>query len=187
MGDRTGMKLYTRSGDDGTTALFGGVRVPKSDARVTAYGSVDELNAVIATVICNCPEPDTAAVLKGIQHDLFVLGAELATPDRKKAITTVQTAQIEHLERLIDEVDGECAPLTEFILPGGTPTASALHHARTVCRRAERAATALLNDATIERLPVIYLNRLSDLLFALARRTNQRAGVPDVPWQKPRS
>jgi len=178
------MKLYTRSGDDGTTALFGGERVAKSDARVAAYGTVDELNAVLAMVIGDCPEPDTTEMLQGIQHELFLLGAELATPSRECAVMTVEPGHIERLERL---VDGACTPLAEFILPGGTVTASRLHFARTVCRRAERAVTEIRCEDSSNRRPVVYLNRLSDLLFALARRTNQRAGVPDVPWRKPGS
>lgn len=179
------MKLYTKGGDDGTTGLFGGVRVPKTDLRVVAYGCVDELNAALAMVITACDSRDTCDLLQDIQHELFVLGAELATPKREAATAAVTQEHVDKLERLIDEADAACPPLTQFIVPGGTAAASGLHFARTVCRRAERATTELAAREPISQLPLIYLNRLSDLLFALARLSNQQAGVSDIPWRGP--
>jgi cob(I)alamin adenosyltransferase len=181
------MKLYTKTGDDGTTGLFGGKRVPKASARVEAYGTVDETNAAVGVARATRLGAATDAVLAQVQEDLFVLGAELAcVPGRegKLAMPLLSGADIERLERAIDEADAACSPLKAFVLPGGSPQAAALHVARTVCRRAERAVLSL-DDATPRRELVVYLNRLSDLLFALARRANVDAGVPDVPW-KPR-
>jgi cob(I)alamin adenosyltransferase len=181
------MKLYTKTGDDGTTGLFGGGRVPKASARVDAYGTVDETNGAIGVARAARLDPVIDAVLGYVQEDLFTLGAELAcVPGResKLGMGLLGAADIERLEHAIDEADAACPPLKSFVLPGGTPQAAALHVARTVCRRAER-AVLLLDDAPPRRELVVYLNRLSDLLFALARRANVIAGVPDVPW-KPR-
>jgi cob(I)alamin adenosyltransferase len=181
------MKLYTKTGDDGTTGLFGGGRVPKASARVDAYGTVDETNAAIGMARAARLDPAIDAILAHVQEDLFVLGAELAcVPGREGKLSTplLGPADVERLEHAIDETDAACAPLKSFVLPGGSPQAAALHVARTVCRRAERALLAL-EDATPRRDLAIYLNRLSDLLFALARRANVLAGVADVPW-KPR-
>jgi cob(I)alamin adenosyltransferase len=181
------MKLYTKTGDDGTTGLFGGGRVPKASARVEAYGTVDETNAFLGVARATGLDPSLDAVLARVQEDLFTLGAELAcVPGReaKLAMGLLGEADVERLERAIDEADAACPPLKSFVLPGGTPQAAALHVARTVCRRAERAVLAV-DDAAPRREVVVYLNRLSDLLFALARRANAVAGVPDVPW-KPR-
>jgi cob(I)alamin adenosyltransferase len=178
------MKLYTKTGDDGTTGLFGGGRVPKASARVEAYGTVDETNAAIGVARAARLDPAIDAVLAHVQEDLFTLGAELAcVPGReaKLAMGLIGGADIERLEHAIDEADAACPPLKNFVLPGGTPQAAALHVARTVCRRAER-AVLLLDDAPPRRELVVYLNRLSDLLFALARRANVVAGVPDVLW-----
>jgi cob(I)alamin adenosyltransferase len=181
------MKLYTKTGDDGTTGLFGGGRVPKASARVDAYGTVDETNAAIGVARAAPLDASIDAVLAHVQEDLFTIGAELAcVPGRegKLGMTLVGAADIEQLEHAIDEADAACPPLKSFVLPGGTPQAAALHVARTVCRRAERSVLAM-DDAQPRREVVVYLNRLSDLLFALARRANVVAGVPDVPW-KPR-
>jgi cob(I)alamin adenosyltransferase len=181
------MKLYTKTGDDGTTGLFGGKRVSKTSARVEAYGTVDETNAAIGVARAMRPSSAVDVVLAHVQEDLFVLGAELAcVPGReaKLAMPLLSGADVERLERAIDDADAACAPLKAFVLPGGSPQAASLHVARTVCRRAERAVLAL-DDATPRRELVVYLNRLSDLLFALARRANVDAGVADVPW-KPR-
>jgi len=178
------MKLYTKTGDDGTTGLFGGARVPKASARVSAYGTVDETNAAIGLARAMRPAETIDAVLALVQQDLFALGAELAcVPGResKLNITFVGPSEIARLEGAIDEADGACPPLDSFILPGGTSAASALHLARTVCRRAERAVLAI-DDAKPRPDVVIYLNRLSDLLFALARRANVAAGIADVRW-----
>jgi cob(I)alamin adenosyltransferase len=178
------MKLYTKTGDDGTTGLFGGGRVPKASARVEAYGTIDETNAAIGVARTLGPEPGTDAVLAAVQADLFAVGAELAcVPGREAKLNMplVGEADVERLERAIDAADAACPPLRTFVLPGGSPVAAALHLARTIARRAERAVLAL-DDAPARREVVVYLNRLSDLLFALARRANVAAGVPDVPW-----
>jgi cob(I)alamin adenosyltransferase len=181
------MKLYTKTGDDGTTGLFGGGRVPKASPRVDAYGTVDEANAAIGVARATKLDPAMDAVLARVQEDLFTLGAELACVPGKEVklgMTLVSEPDIERLEHAIDDAEAACAPLKSFVLPGGSPQAAALHVARTVSRRAERAVLSL-PDAPARREVVIYLNRLSDLLFALARQANVVAGVADVPW-KPR-
>jgi cob(I)alamin adenosyltransferase len=178
------MKLYTKTGDDGTTGLFGGGRVRKASARVEAYGTVDETNAVIGIARATKLAPVIDAVLERVQGDLFTLGAELAcVPGRESKLSMALLAEvdIQRLEGAIDEADAACEPLKTFVLPGGSGQAAALHLARTVCRRAER-ATLAIDDGPIRPEVLIYLNRLSDLLFALARRANVLAGVSDVPW-----
>ena len=178
------MKLYTKTGDDGTTGLFGGGRIAKASARVEAYGTVDETNAAIGVARTATLDPEMDGVLARVQEDLFVLGAELAcAPDRtdKLAVPLLGEAEIAKVEHAIDAADAACPPLTSFVLPGGSPAAAGLHVARTVCRRAERAALAV-DDVPARREVLVYLNRLSDLLFALARQANVVAGVPDVPW-----
>jgi cob(I)alamin adenosyltransferase len=180
------MKLYTKTGDDGTTGLFGGGRVPKASARVEAYGTVDETNAAIGVARAAPLDGGMDAVLARVQEDLFTVGAELACvpgKEGKLAMALVGEADITRLERAIDDATAACTPLTSFVLPGGSPQAAALHVARTVCRRAERAVLAM-TDAPARREVVVYLNRLSDLLFALARQANVLAGVPDVPWSR---
>ncbi len=181
------MKLYTRSGDDGSTGLFGGPRVSKCDARVAAYGEVDETNAAIGVALAGCIDMQIAGRLSEIQADLFVVGAELATPQGHKPPNAITDAQVTQLERWIDEASDETNPLRTFVLPGGTSLAAALHLARTVCRRAERAVVSLSQQEAISGPVVIYLNRLSDLLFAWARLANHRANVPDIPWIPPRT
>ncbi len=181
------MKIYTRTGDAGDTGLFGGGRVPKSHPRVEAYGDVDELNAMLGLVRATEPMPRIDDVLAPIQVDLFAIGALLATPDRDKMRqhlekARVDDARIEQLERAIDAGDDELEPLKAFILPAGTAKAATLHVARTVCRRAERRVVALGADTEIPSLVVIYLNRLSDLLFTLARVAHHRANAPEVTW-----
>jgi len=181
------MKIYTKTGDAGSTGLFGGGRVPKDDLRVEAYGDVDELNAVIGVARSVELMPRVDEVLVPIQRDLFAIGALLATPDREKMALHLQKARIDEgriaeLERAIDEGESELEPLTAFIIPGGTPKAAALHVARTVCRRAERHVVRLRHDVDLPPLAVIYLNRLSDLLFTLARVANRRAGAGEVTW-----
>jgi len=180
------MRLYTKHGDDGTTGLIGGMRVPKNDARVSAYGEVDETNAAIGEVIATCDDAETAAALRQIQSELFVLGAELATPAGEDPRHRIGEGHIAPLERWIDAASAEAPPLRNFVLPGGTQTAARLHVARTVCRRAERATVALAQQQPVGAWAVVYLNRLSDLLFALARLANHRAGVPDIPWSAPK-
>lgn len=180
------MKLYTKHGDDGSTGLIGGKRVPKNDPRVAAYGDVDETNAAIGVVIAGCNDDETVATLNRIQGELFVLGAELATPTGEKPNLRVGESQVKQLEQWIDAASAEVAPLRNFILPGGTTTAANLHLARTVCRRAERAVVALSQTQPVGQWAIIYLNRLSDLLFALARQANKRASVEDIPWHPPK-
>ena len=181
------MRIYTRTGDAGETGLFGGGRVVKHHPRVEAYGEVDELNAVVGMARAIELMPRIDEVLVPVQRDLFGLGALLATPDREKMQRQLEKARIdeeriEQLERAIDAAESELEPLTTFILPGGTPKAAALHVARTVCRRAERRVVALQEEAELPPLVVIYLNRLSDLLFVLARLANRRAGAGEVTW-----
>jgi len=181
------MKIYTRTGDKGSTGLFGGGRVPKDDARVDAYGDVDELNAVLGAARAAGPMPRVDEVLVAVQRDLFAIGALLATPDVDKmheqlAKARIDDERIAQLERAIDACDAELEPLKAFIIPGGTPKAAALHVARTVCRRAERRVVHLSHDVAIPPLAIVYLNRLSDLLFSLARVANLRAGAGEVTW-----
>lgn len=181
------MKLYTKTGDEGDTGLFGGGRVPKSDPRVEAYGAVDELNAVIGFARCVASLPRVDEVLMPIQRDLFALGAILATPDLSRMTHHLEKAAIDDvriadLERAIDDCEGELPPLKAFVIPGGTPKAAALHVARTVCRRAERRVVALRSAVELPGVVVIYLNRLSDLLFSLARVATLRSGAGEVTW-----
>ena len=181
------MKIYTRTGDNGDTGLFGGGRVAKDDQRVEAYGDVDELNAVLGMARAIEVMPRIDEVLVPVQRDLFAIGALLATPDRDKMAQHLEKARIDEeritqLEHLIDDAESELEPLRSFILPGGSPKAAALHVARTVCRRAERRVVTLQRTVEIPSLVVIYLNRLSDLLFTLARLANHRAGAGEVTW-----
>ena len=183
------MKIYTRTGDSGDTGLFGGGRVPKNHPRVEAYGDVDELNAVLGFARAVEQMPRVDEVLVPIQRDLFAIGALLATPDREKmqqhlTKARVDDGRVKELEHAIDDGDRELEPLRSFIVPGGTPKAAALHVARTVCRRAERRVVSL-NEMEGEAMPpvvVVYLNRLSDLLFTLARVANRQAGAGEVTW-----
>lgn len=169
------MKIYTRTGDQGETSLFGGRRVAKNDARIEAYGTVDELNSFLGAIALDD--------IPAIQSDLFEIGAHLASPGTSR-FPGVDQSRIEHLERSIDAMERELAPLTSFILPGGSPAAAQLHIARTVCRRAERRVVALEDDSSATQSTIAYLNRLSDWLFVAARFANHRAGVADVPWSK---
>ncbi len=178
------MKIYTKTGDDGTTGLFGGARVKKASLRVDAYGTVDELNAAIGVARATKLDAFVDGVLAHVQVDLFTLGAELATVPGKEQNLSMQLVNdddAQRLEKAIDEAEKDLPPLKNFVLPGGSPQAAALHLARTVCRRAERAVLAI-DDAQPRREIVIYLNRLSDLLFVLARRTTAQLGGADVPW-----
>ena len=180
------MRLYTKTGDDGTTGLFGGVRVNKDSERVEAYGTVDELNAVLGLVRASGAPAEIDELLEAIQNDLFAVGAEIACAPGKEvrlACDPVGDGRIAALEQAIDRADSALPALKNFVLPGGSPSAAALHHARTVCRRAERLLVRTGRSGSLRNELVIYLNRLSDLLFALARRANQLAGIPDVPWQ----
>jgi len=179
------VKIYTKAGDSGETSLFDNSRVSKADPRVDAYGEVDEVNACLGAALAAGVDADITAVLTAIQKDLFAVGARLADPSSRianrvtKAAVTAQ--QTDMLEATIDRLESELPPLRRFILPGGSPAGSLLHLARTVCRRAERRVVGLGTDA-IEPGVVIYLNRLSDLLFVMARAVNHRAGVPEIEW-----
>jgi cob(I)alamin adenosyltransferase len=178
------VKLYTRTGDSGETSLFDGTRARKDDPRVDAYGEVDELNAWLGFVRATADDAALDGEIAAIQRDLFALGAQLADPSGKLAprVTKAVIADedVVRLEQLIDRVDAETPPLRKFILAGGTPVGAALHVARTVCRRAERRIVSL--TPPVDPVLVRYVNRLSDLLFALARAVNHRAGVPETEW-----
>ncbi len=181
------MKIYTRSGDEGETGLFGGGRVPKDHPRVAAYGDVDELNSAIGVVRATAPVTFFDPLLESVQRDLFAIGGHLATPDPERVTRALEKAalseeRVAEFERAIDVADQELPPLRAFVLPAGTPKAAALHLARTVCRRAERSVVRLAHEAEVHELFVVYLNRLSDLLFTLARLANHRAGTGDVTW-----
>ncbi|MGZ8397756.1 MAG: cob(I)yrinic acid a,c-diamide adenosyltransferase [Gemmatimonadales bacterium] len=181
------MKIYTRTGDTGETALFGGGRVLKDHPRVAAYGDVDELNSAIGLIRATDPAALFDPLLESIQRDLFSIGGHLATPDPERVRKALQKAtlspeRVSEFERAMDEADQELQPLKAFVLPAGTPKASALHLGRTVCRRAERSVVHLARDNDVPELFVVYLNRLSDLLFTLARLANHRAGLSDVTW-----
>ena len=178
-------RIYTKTGDAGETSLFGGGRVRKSDPRVDAYGEVDELNASVGVARAQADGSGLEHLLQTIQDQLFTVGAILATPSDSKAyqhVPKIQAEWISEMERAIDAFDEELPALKSFILPGGTALASSLHLARTVCRRAERRLVA----SQAEPQAMVYLNRLSDLLFTMARVANFRAGVADVPWNPPR-
>lgn len=177
------MKIYTRTGDSGETSLFDGTRVLKSEARVATYGDVDELNAVLGLARSATSDAQLAAMLEQIQRDLFALGSRLADPAHKIAgrvsKAAVTPADITRLEGWIDTLETELPPLRRFILPGGGPAGASLHVARTVCRRAERAMVAL---GDLEPELLVYVNRLSDLLFVMARAANHRAGAAETEW-----
>jgi len=181
------LKIYTKTGDDGTTGLFGNQRVAKDAPRVAAYGSIDETNTILGVALAAGAPEALGHVLVDLQARLFDLGADLATPRSDKPdptyLTRIDESHVEALERLIDRFDGELPALANFILPGGTATAAHLHHARTVARRAERLLVTLAREEDLGPAVVRFVNRLSDLLFVLARWANQEAGVPDVPWR----
>jgi cob(I)alamin adenosyltransferase len=181
------MTIYTKTGDSGSTGLFGGGRVPKDHPRVAAYGDVDELNSTLGVVRATAPVQFFDALLESVQRDLFAIGGHLATPDPAKVARALEKAelseaQVAEFERLMDQADGELPPLRAFVLPAGTPKAAALHLARTVCRRAERSVVHLSHESEVPTLFLVYLNRLSDLLFTLARVANHRDGAGDVTW-----
>jgi len=172
-------KIYTRTGDDGTTGLGDGTRVPKNHSRVEAFGSVDELNSVLGLLLCEALDDGMRTALTHVQHTLFDLGGELCIPGR----SVIAETQVTELENLLDRLNANLAPLQEFILPGGTRAAAICHLARTVCRRAERRVYTLSRSEPVSPVTLKYLNRLSDLLFVMARAMNQASGVPDVLWQ----
>jgi cob(I)alamin adenosyltransferase len=181
------MKIYTKTGDEGQTGLFGGGRVTKDSLRVNAYGNVDELNATIGVLRASGLDPDLTEAFVRVQNELFVLGSDLATPGESSHIPRMSQAEITRLEQEIDTFEAELEPLRQFILPGGSLTAAYIHLARTVCRRAERSVVTLAaqdgEPLNVAILP--YLNRLSDWLFVLGRVVNARTGVGDVPWKNP--
>ena len=196
------MKIYTKTGDNGTTGLFAGPRVPKHHPRIQAYGAVDELNAVLGVVVANMQQHESAnrasegtaellSFILDVQNDLFSIGAQLATPEPEKhGMCLLSSDRTNQLEGIIDQLDAGLPPLANFILPGGTGDSAMLHLARTVCRRAERDIVAFAHSEPEDREHgcdslVVYLNRLSDLLFLMARRANHIEGVDDTPWAKP--
>ena len=181
--------IYTKSGDAGETGLFGGGRVPKDDARVDAYGEVDELNAAMGLARGAGLDRELDALAQAIQDQLFTVGSVMATPRGTKAaqaIPQVEARWVAEMETAIDKFDREIPPLRSFILPGGSAAAAALHLARTICRRAERRVVPLARKDVVDQLLVTYLNRLSDLLFTMARVSNHRAGIKDVVWNPPK-
>ena len=184
-------KIYTKSGDKGTTALATGERVAKHALRIESYGTVDETNSVIGIVRLHTGAmPKLDAMLARIQNELFDLGADLATPEKDEKLDweplRILEAQVTRLEAEIDEMNAALEPLRSFVLPGGTPAAAHLHLARTVCRRAERRVVSLAKSENLNPIHVVYLNRLSDLLFVMARRLNLLAGQTDVYWNHER-
>ncbi len=184
------MKIYTKTGDSGTTGLFGGQRVSKTHPRIEAYGTVDELNSALGVARGESLPGNVAELLTRIQHELFEMEAQLATPpDTKETGCGIGAAAIQRMEQAIDEFDAALPSLGHFVLPAGDRAAACLHLARTICRRAERRVVALA-ELPGKRTPesiIIYLNRLSDLLFVLARYVNQSSGTEDEPWIKPSS
>jgi cob(I)alamin adenosyltransferase len=179
-------KLYTRKGDDGTTALGTRQRVPKDSLRIQTYGTVDELNSMIGLAVAQGLSPRLAETLPSIQNDLFGLGSDLAFPDeedkKKYEVPRIEQRHLEALEALIDELNEIVGPLENFILPGGSLGAATLQVARTICRRAERIAVTLSKEETINPLTLAYLNRLSDALFVMGRYENKQAGVDEPVW-----
>lgn len=180
------LKIYTKTGDHGETGLLGGKRVPKDHPRVAAYGDVDELNAALGVVRAHGPNATLERLLLGVQRDLFAIGARLADPTgkvaKRQSKAAVSAARLRRLERAIDTREAGLPPLKAFVLPGGAPTAATLHLARAVCRRAERSVVRLGHESEVDPRVIVYLNRLSDLLFVLARSENHRAGCPDEVW-----
>jgi cob(I)alamin adenosyltransferase len=179
------MKIYTRTGDSGQTGLFNGTRVSKDHLRIETYGTIDELNSFLGLAIVDCPNPALRTLLQTLQHQLFDLGADLATPlDSKNAakVRRIGLAHILFLENQIDAATDQLPPLKNFILPGGTLAAARLHIARTIARRAERLLVTLNQTDPTGEHPLIYLNRLSDLLFTLARLANHLQSTPDIDW-----
>jgi cob(I)alamin adenosyltransferase len=179
------MKIYTKTGDDGSTGLFGGGRVPKHDARVEAYGTVDELNSILGLAIADCDQEDIGKLLRTQQPELLALGAVLAD-GKATGAPKANDALLAAMEKQMDALEGKLPELTNFILPGGTKLAAHLHHARTVCRRAERCVSRIRAEQPklAQRIMpgLVYLNRLSDWLFMLARYANLKAGLADVLW-----
>lgn len=179
------MKIYTKTGDKGDTSLFGGQRVPKDALRIEACGTVDELNSALGLARAENSDQRIDGILEVIQNELFELGADLATPRsvEKSKIKRMESRDVQGLEKVLDDLQGSLRPLRSFILPGGSPVGAQLHFARTICRRAERVVVRLSRNEDIGETVIVYLNRLSDLLFVLARYANHRAGIPEVKWR----
>jgi cob(I)alamin adenosyltransferase len=181
------MKIYTKTGDEGSTGLLGGVRISKSAPRIEAYGTVDELNSFIGLTITEAKDPDVKSLLEDIQNQLFSVGAELASPDpeksRKLNLPEVTSEFYIEIEIAIDHIEEKLEELNNFILPGGSKSAALLHVCRTICRRAERKVVELKKETNSCENILIYLNRLSDLFFVLARYENLVSGIPDTKWK----
>ena len=178
------MKIYTKTGDEGKTGLFGGGRVAKDSPRIAAYGDVDELNAILGVVRAQTPHDAVKKSLTEIQSSSFVVGGQLASVGSHENVPVITASHVDALERQIDVISADLPPMRHFILPGGSKTAALLHLARTVCRRTERTAVhlSLLPNEAVDKWILIYLNRLSDFLFVLARLANQLESVEDIPW-----
>ena len=177
------MKIYTKTGDEGKTSLFDNSRVWKSDQRIMSYGAVDELNSSFGVALSMELDPEIKDILIRLQNDLFIVGSDLANPDMSDNKIRTTKVMITFLEQKIDLLEPQLEPLTSFILPGGTLLASILHLSRTISRRAETHVIALSQNEEINKDAAIYLNRLSDLMFILARTINQRKNIPDIVWK----
>lgn len=178
------VKIYTKTGDDGTTGLVGGGRIKKSSHRIIAYGAIDELNSVIGIVRSSTLDSDINDLLTKIQNDLFVAGSDLANPNLKDSSSRITDAMVSYLENQIDRLESELTPITYFILPGGDLVSSKIHLARAICRRAEVNIVQLEEKEPINKICQVYVNRLSDLLFVIARTINKRKMIKDIAWKK---
>jgi cob(I)alamin adenosyltransferase len=178
------VKIYTKTGDDGTTGLIGGGRIKKSSHRIIAYGAIDELNSVIGIVLSSTLDSDINDLLIKIQNDLFVAGSDLANPNLKDSSSRITDAMVSYLENQIDRLESGLTPITYFILPGGDLVSSQIHLARAICRRAEVNIVQLEELEPINKICLVYVNRLSDLLFVLARTINKRKMIKDIAWKK---
>lgn len=180
------MKIYTGFGDQGNTALLGGQIVKKNNPRIETYGVLDELNSMLGLILSKHPDESIESMLKSIQEDIFIFSAEIATPDKNKQSNLnkkITNQNVKNLESHIDMLSSELDPLKNFIIPGGSEEAAIAHIARTICRRAERNLVALMSESQIREDLLIYINRLSDLLFVLARYINKSKGEPDLIWK----
>ena len=177
------MKIYTKTGDDGNTGLQGNYRISKSHPRIISYGTVDEANAALGIVLTNSLDEDVIEILTQIQNDLFLVGADLSNPNLNDMKNRISLDMVEKLEQYIDKFESELPPLTNFILPGGDPSAAQLHYVRTVVRRAETQTVQLSEKDEINSNCIKYLNRLSDLFFVMGRLINKRKNREDIPWK----
>lgn len=181
------MKIYTKTGDKGESSLFGGRRVRKDHLRLESYGTIDELNASIGVIRASSPGEEIDKILADLQDELFILGADLATPEAEsqRSVPRISAKDAADLEAVIDTLEPKLKPLQKFIHPGGSPVAAHVHVARTICRRAERCVVRLSGQEAVSEACIVYLNRLSDLLFMLARYANHQAGVAEPEWNPP--